>query len=663
MAAKQESVRWENGRFGLIKETRVMIRAKWAGTLSAAFLGAGLALAQPPATSTPTNAAQDEPIVTLREPGKKEAQCRVLKTWHDANGKLAYEVQSLETGEKITVLESTPTAIQSDAMPGGGLRRITSRLFNRSSDGDGTVVMEEVAKPQAQPQAQPAPKAPKAIRPPYALFPSLNIKDATSATPTDSSARQSAAIANSPQGSAESRAVPVSAPVIQDAGAGPAVSETVNKIVPREANQAAPAPMSPGSIGSPAPAPIAAPPAPMPVPGSGISEMRPAVYGSAATTSAPAAPAALPQADTAHPDPLKDPEHFSRWSQHGALSTRMVLAEAASATPAEVQPAAAPQSRGLFSRIKQAFKRDKVGGTEEAEVITTGQEVITTGQNGEVTVSSQSTTAGDKHGEAVPATMMTQPTAYQTAQPQGGTPVNSTEEQSGQAAPAETSKDVPNAFARPFIMPRKRIKAKQEQENAFGPIQTMPDGPGVQEVYPTPPYAMLAQQMAEQAQGPGTPAPIATVTLVPGQQTPAPTATPGSPAVFVASYPGNGTMQSMPVSILPASAASPNSQVSFEQVTATLHHGAYPSQREWAAETLASANWRANPSIVAELIKAAKDDPAATVRATCVRCLGHMDPQMPGVQATLQGSLSDHDERVRLEARMAVDGLTAGRSN
>src|SRR5262249_13611260 len=53
----------------------------------------------------------------------------------------------------------------------------------------------------------------------------------------------------------------------------------------------------------------------------------------------------------------------------------------------------------------------------------------------------------------------------------------------------------------------------------------------------------------------------------------------------------------------------------------TLRDALYPSQREFAAEALASMDWRTHPQVFDSLLTAAHDDPAPTVRTTCVRCL------------------------------------------
>jgi hypothetical protein len=97
--------------------------------------------------------------------------------------------------------------------------------------------------------------------------------------------------------------------------------------------------------------------------------------------------------------------------------------------------------------------------------------------------------------------------------------------------------------------------------------------------------------------------------------------------------------QADPVAVQPASAlgpdgwpAAPPAQSNplasvnprdHQQLMNILCRAAYPSQREWAAETLAS-QWTLNASIIPALAKSAKDDPAPSVRATCIQCLSRI---------------------------------------
>lgn len=90
-----------------------------------------------------------------------------------------------------------------------------------------------------------------------------------------------------------------------------------------------------------------------------------------------------------------------------------------------------------------------------------------------------------------------------------------------------------------------------------------------------------------------------------------------------------------------------------EQLIKVMRESPYPAQREWAAQSLASFEWRAHPQIVPALIQSASQDPAATVRAGCVHCLGRMNAAVEPVFGVLHSMRNDIDPRVRQEVEQA----------
>src|SRR5262249_21504339 len=91
------------------------------------------------------------------------------------------------------------------------------------------------------------------------------------------------------------------------------------------------------------------------------------------------------------------------------------------------------------------------------------------------------------------------------------------------------------------------------------------------------------------------------------------------------------SMPQMPAADLQNSAAMPGvghyaGQVKdASQLLTVLHESAYPSQREWAVENLGEVNGPRDANVVSELVNAAHDDPAPTVRVACVRSLVKMN--------------------------------------
>jgi hypothetical protein len=78
-----------------------------------------------------------------------------------------------------------------------------------------------------------------------------------------------------------------------------------------------------------------------------------------------------------------------------------------------------------------------------------------------------------------------------------------------------------------------------------------------------------------------------------------------------------------------------------------------------AADELAVHDWHTQPAVVQALVLAAREDPAATVRAGCVRVLVRMKAATPAVITALQGMKDDQDERVRKEVAAALPALDA----
>jgi hypothetical protein len=90
----------------------------------------------------------------------------------------------------------------------------------------------------------------------------------------------------------------------------------------------------------------------------------------------------------------------------------------------------------------------------------------------------------------------------------------------------------------------------------------------------------------------------------------------------------------------------------------SLKHALLPSDREAAAESLAGRA-AGDPVVIDALCRQAGDDPAASVRQTCVRGLGSARTSVAGVRERLQQLQSDPDAAVRREAGRALQQLDA----
>jgi hypothetical protein len=94
-----------------------------------------------------------------------------------------------------------------------------------------------------------------------------------------------------------------------------------------------------------------------------------------------------------------------------------------------------------------------------------------------------------------------------------------------------------------------------------------------------------------------------------------------------------------------------------EQLVKVLRESPYPAQREWAAQSLTSFEWRDHAEIVPALTQSASQDPAASVRAGCAYCLGRMHAAVEPVFGTLHAMRNDRDPRVRAEVDQALARL------
>jgi hypothetical protein len=103
---------------------------------------------------------------------------------------------------------------------------------------------------------------------------------------------------------------------------------------------------------------------------------------------------------------------------------------------------------------------------------------------------------------------------------------------------------------------------------------------------------------------------------------------------------------------MPAQATPASQQI--EQLIRAMRESPYPSQREWAAQQLVSFDCRVHPQVLQAIVLSARHDPAVSVRAGCVYCLGRM--QVPGdsVLSALQAMRNDNEPRVRDQVEQAL---------
>ena len=92
-----------------------MVRSSWIGPVIVGLAVAGLAWSQT-GSPAPTAAETKERTLTLQEAQRPAQKCKLLRSWCQADGTKAYLVQSLSSGEFITIAEITDSSSSSKAV-------------------------------------------------------------------------------------------------------------------------------------------------------------------------------------------------------------------------------------------------------------------------------------------------------------------------------------------------------------------------------------------------------------------------------------------------------------------------------------------------------------------------------------------------------------------
>jgi hypothetical protein len=519
-----------------------------------------------------------------------------------------------------------------------GLRGRLANLFGKSTPAAGEVV---VITPSSPPVTTVAQATPAATPPLTTVAPTSPI--VTPMTPPAKVAVE----APRPSDWHESWGKP--------APAKPEVVSTPKKDPPKaEVTVSTPKKDAPKPEGAVAPAKVPAPPPPpspypvvMTPPKSDtarttLTVTAPANYPTAMTppksdlTSPRLKPAPLPVADTRHPDPLTQPETFSRG-------------------PVEARPPVV--TTGVADRT----------GMGEA-----GWQTLPPGSRSVMDAGSP---------QYVPVPIVTMPDYMRPPEP----PAPQVPK-----PPEPNFADVSNAFTNPAAPSPPAAPQPPVQANAFSPVPAPVDptvagafgqpgaaapmpgtyppgyGPRMPGMYPPAAYGPMTRGIVPATQyGPGGPGgyPPYPPGMVPAAYPPTPAMPPAQPAapapgIRPASYEVAAAGHPRPSAPgLPSGGTS-----SLTESLATLRDSLYPSQREWAANALASYDWRTHPDAVHGLLLGAREDPAPSVRAACVRALARMKADSAPVVSALQAMQNDGDPRVLHEVESALATLTAERT-
>jgi len=651
-----------------------MVRSNWIKTLIVALASSGLTWSQQPAAPPVAPASPGERIMTVQEMDKPAQKCRVIKSWRMADGAMAHQVQALDSGEQMTIVESGPVGGSPGTPPGSRIRAVSTRIFHWGRHtspppgtpvppemGSGPVIVQEKpvqqkpvaansppAAPDGRPYAAMA-EQPRAWPPAHADGPPTKVASQPAVTPVNPVAvapkiESPARIAPSPRQSgpihtvgspyAPARVVQESCPPVPvvKAPAEPCVTcpppkrgslFQTTKVVPVEREQVIM--QTPVVSTKPEPQPTIVPAQPSDWKQSWGKTDSPKPPTTAKMDLAPLPPldkkpsapvrTELPQADSKKPDPLKDPDAYSRPAADNKLNTK-------SLPPINPPPPSFtlndPGNKPA-APVKDATT-DSQNAATKPPLPALSSSPLPNGENRTPLGAQSVLAAGDP--KYIPVPIVTMPDVKRPPEPP-----------KAQVPKApQPNQALMNAFTPtpPVMPPMSESGQSNKMANAFTPevpgdlnMMTAP-GPMVQAMPPRQPYPPMPPAK----------------TMPPASAAGTQVAMAGSPAA------------------LPPKAPSSN-----QPLIAMLKDAEYPSHREWAADKLALLDWRTNSQIVEALLSAARDDPAAMVRAGCVRSLAKMNVNTPAVVTALREMKSDRDAAVQHEVEQALSTLAAGSSS
>jgi hypothetical protein len=628
-----------------------MVRSLWLRTLATSLVWTGIVCAQQ--SDSTANDKQTAQILTIQESGKSQQKCQVLKSWRMSDGQIAYQVRAFDNGEMMTVVEKVGARSHNTTMqiyhwgmlrtspagvpapPGVPAPAANSPTF--SGYGVQSTPVSRVRTPSPYVGATSQPSVP-ATSSRYVTTPSAAPKSITAPAP-EKDWRQSWIQADErPLRIAEkptTRASIADAPQLKIEGTS-SVKDLALKSVP---------------AGNETPAAT-------------MHSEEPGARKALVAAEKQAAPTAMSTAG--HDEPLLLP----------GMNTSQVL----DLTPRAKVPAVAADTR----RETKTRKTDETTAPRPTpaarESSTLHASTIADMAGGTVV-----TKAADLpiHPSAAP-TGLTLP----AAQPMAIPPAKATVKAEQQVV-IDESKAQPEA--KPEIKPSNKLASlpvipgmpesikiptsapvPMHADTKAG-MATARSRPVVSEFTPVIPemptmaaLPKMPEHAAEMAR-PVTPLPHAEPArverpsfLVMDAGRPAAgdhsIQLPGAPSAVIA-FGQPVTLTAPPPDMVRKKSLETHSiQILLEKLKDSL----YPSQREWAAEGLTSANWQVHPEIVEALCKAATEDPAPTVRARCAHSLAQMEIRSAKALDTIHKLQADKDEAVRAQADQALRILQPG---
>jgi hypothetical protein len=748
-----------------------MVRLHWIGAVVVGMAASGFALAQQSSMFQPRAGQPHERFMTVREDGHAPQRCKLLKTWREPSGATAYQVQAVDTGELITIVESSPAPGNSG---GARTRAMLTRIFRWGGSNQppdraltpppsatvlGTPLSPQrpslvvTAPPTPYPVMAQPPVLPRTAKAPQPTFVPKAPQQAIPARAAAVSPPMPSAV--TPQKPTPLPAPTVSAPIITQPLFTPASPQT-----PKPSSVVVTAAKSEVTI-----APPATPPAEMPtilqgpanqatirstpnvsattpprlapvLPGTVVNQTPCDVCCPAACNSCCPPPCNPCCQSSCVCDPCCQPKPslWSRIFKRNPPCTCVVCDPPSNApAPAKPAPAVPIMPKVATAPAKPSDWRESWGKVEPWK--NTEQRTAQAPVPIDPPAQPDPLKAPDwYHGMAMkqkPASSKAvetaipfdPPVSYKSSLVKGPPPKPPVRREEAKASPisprgrpVQLPENEGNAFwTPPAPTPPQTLQAPKynafEKDGNTPPRPPMgiapplsgvsmgppPMGPmGPMAMMPTPPRPPSMPPMVDSGVPPG----MGNAFTLTGTRRPIPAdfgptpqepngfgdAVPYMPTQGPAVPPRYGMMPPMPgmpgypqqpmpnmmgmvprgpmmaINPLMAVPPTPNSSApagpaSVPQIMVALKESQLPSQREWAAEQLSAQNWRTQPQVVASLTTGAREDPAATVRAACVRALVRMKVNTLDVVTVVQDLRNDRDPRVRQEADAAMEML------
>jgi hypothetical protein len=627
-----------------------MKRTRWATAVVTVAAGAGLVWAQ--GAASPSLVVPRDGNVLLQQDGKPPRKAKVMKTYRQADGTLAHQVRVLDTGEVLTIRDGRPDT----KMPPAKQPTTLTRMFGGQTTpapADGKLV-DVRPYPSQQTRSPYGMSGAVAARPatPPAATPAVN----SPAKPTPYLAQSTAIVPVAGQQSTQSAVLPASAPPTAPAK----VDTTAHPGDPPRAKDRDTDP---------------------------LLNLKPGEKKAAPPTTAELAASALARRQGKTPAPVAPaPVAPVRMPAAQPTTAAAPMAPTAKLTDKPVQPVAAQSPSVAMRPVTTA----NVPATAPPATTTTSFKPVNLVPSNPTPMAPVVAKPMAPPAAAPLAPVAAKPTAPVAAAPLAPVAAKPTAPRNIYVPPppvvvAGKDTSIPPPPAKPEMAQTLRMERAKEaaalaaatkptprpmamvSAPSKSPTQTVAK-PMPTIAPPPPPVMKPVELVKEQDVVPGVlpvpPVPQAGYVRIEGPPAvvEAPPTITGKATVriegpaFASDESSVASMPSLEAQPLPVADAVPPADPTTAHWLTQLVEALGPSERQQAASALVYGPNRHDPQVLGAVVHTALTDPAATVRAHCVRCLVDVHGSSPAFLAALPKLSQDTDETVRSEAARASQG-------